>query len=348
MTQLDLYDLSYADLKARLEAWDESAAHADAIWRWLYRDYGVNPRNLGDIPASLRTRLAETTTVTHPQCVTHQISEDHNTQKALLALADGEQIETVLLRYRTRYSVCVSTQVGCRCGCAFCATGQMGFRRQLRAGEIVAQVIHYQRTFADHDERAVTNVVFMGMGEPLLNYDHTLAAVDRCVDPRGLALAPRRITLSTVGIIPGIRKLAEAPYPIKLAVSLHAATDTLRDTLIPINRRYPLDDLFHALRDYVGRTNRRIFFEWLMLKGINDGVDQAEALASRLADLPAHVNLIALNPTDQFEGTPAHGEEEEMEAFVAVLDAHEIPHTMRQRRGSDIAAGCGQLRARQT
>jgi 23S rRNA (adenine2503-C2)-methyltransferase len=346
MTQLDLYELSYSGLKALLDAWGESVTYADTIWRWLYRDYGVNPWKLAEIPASLRTRLAENTTVTHPRCVAHQISEDHNTQKALLALTDGEQIETVLLRYRTRYSVCVSTQVGCRCGCAFCATGQMGFHRQLRAGEIIAQVIHYQRTFADHEDRAVTNVVFMGMGEPLLNYDHTLAAVDRCVDPRGLALAPRRITLSTVGIIPGIHKLAEAPYPIKLAVSLHAATDTLRDKLIPINRRYPLDDLFHALGDYVERTNRRIFFEWLMLKGINDGVDQAEALASRLADLPAHVNLIALNPTTQFEEEPTPTED--LEAFVAVLDAHEIPHTMRQRRGSDIAAGCGQLRARQT
>jgi 23S rRNA (adenine2503-C2)-methyltransferase len=222
----------------------------------------------------------------------------------------------------------------------------MGFHRQLTTGEIVAQVIHYQRMFADEEDKAVTNVVFMGMGEPLLNYDNTLAAVDRCVDPRGLTLAPRRITLSTVGIIPGIRRLTEEPHPIKLAVSLHAATDALRDKLIPINRRYPLDDLFEALTFYTQRTNQRIFFEWLMLKGINDGLAQAEALVARLETLPSHVNLIALNPTSQFEGAPASPEG--FEPFIAVLDAHGIPHTVRQRRGIGIAAGCGQLRARET
>ncbi len=345
MIPRDLYDYAFSDLETQLEAWGESTAHAGTIWHWLYRDYGIDVRTLEDLSVSLRTQLAANTYVTQPKHLTHQISEDHNTQKALLVLADGEQIETVLLRYRTRYSVCVSTQVGCRCGCAFCATGQMGFRRQLTSGEIVAQIVYYQRRLANHAEGAVTNVVFMGMGEPLLNYDHTLAAVDRCVDPRGLALAPRRITLSTVGIAPGIRKLAEAPYPIKLAVSLHAATDTVRNRLIPINRRYPLDALFEALAFYTARTNRRIFVEWLMLEGINDGVDQAEALASRVADLPAHINLIALNPTSEFEGRPATPEG--LEPFIAVLDAHDIPHTMRQRRGSGIAAGCGQLRARQ-
>jgi 23S rRNA (adenine2503-C2)-methyltransferase len=346
MTHLDLYSLSFSDLETLLESWGEPPAHAKTIWQWLYKDCGTDPRTLTGLPISLQARLVERTYVSHPQRLAHQISEDRNTHKVLLALADGEQIETVLLRYRHRYSVCVSTQVGCQCGCTFCATGQMGFHRQLTTGEIVAQILSYQRMFADDADRAVTNVVFMGMGEPLLNYEQTLAAVDRCVDPRGLALAPRRITLSTVGIVPGIRKLAEAPYPIKLAVSLHAATDALRSRLVPINDRYPLDDLFEALRFYTDRTGQRIFFEWLMLKDVNDSPEQAEALALRLADLPSHVNLIALNPTAQFDTEPA--DVKELESFVAVLDAHDIPHTMRQRRGDSIAAGCGQLRARQT
>jgi len=344
MVPIDLYDLSFSELQDLLEVWNESPSGAERIWRWLYQDYGTDPQTLEELPESLQTYLTERTYVTQPRELAHLVSEDRNTQKVLLALADGEQIETVLLRYRHRHSVCVSTQVGCSCGCTFCATGQMGFHRQMTTGEIVAQVVYYQRMFADEKDKAVTNVVFMGMGEPLLNYGSTLAAVDRCVDPRGLALAPRRITLSTVGITPGIRRLAEAPHPIKLAVSLHAATDALRNKLIPVNHRYPLDNLFDALTFYTERTNRRIFFEWLMLKGVNDGIAQAEALASRLENLPSHVNLIALNPTAQFEGRPASPEG--LEPFVAVLDAHDIPHTIRQRRGVSIAAGCGQLRAR--
>jgi 23S rRNA (adenine2503-C2)-methyltransferase len=282
-----------------------------------------------------------------------QEAPDGEARKDLLQLADGEQIEVVLLRYRQRRSVCISTQVGCACGCLFCATGQMGFVRQLSSDEIVAQVLYLQRELAAKGER-LSNVVLMGMGEPLLNYDATVAALRRLTDQRTFGLAPRRITLSTVGIIPGIQRLLsenerengrmEKDLPIKLAISLHAATDSLRSRLVPISERYPLDDLFAVVREYVDRTQRRVMFEWVMIDGVNDSPEQAEALCARLTGIPAHVNLIRLNPTLDYRGRPSTPAA--IESFREVLDRARIPHTIRQRRGAAIGAGCGQLRSR--
>jgi 23S rRNA (adenine2503-C2)-methyltransferase len=282
-----------------------------------------------------------------------QEAPDGETRKDLLQLTDGEQIEVVLLRYRQRRSACISTQVGCACGCLFCATGQMGFVRQLSSEEIVAQVLYLQRELAARAER-LSNVVLMGMGEPLLNCDATIAALRRLTDQRTFGFAPRRITLSTVGIVPGIRRLLnedklengkkEKDLPIRLAISLHAATDALRSRLVPISERYPLDDLFGAVREYIGRTQRRVMFEWVMIGGVNDTPEQAEALCARLAGIPAHVNLIRLNPTLDYHGRPSSPAA--IESFRAILDWAHIPHTMRQRRGAAIVAGCGQLRSR--
>jgi 23S rRNA (adenine2503-C2)-methyltransferase len=273
------------------------------------------------------------------------------TRKDLLQLADGEQVEVVLLRYRQRRSACISTQVGCACGCSFCATGQMGFVRHLSSAEIVAEALHVQHELAVRQEQ-LSNVVLMGMGEPLLNYDQTIEAIRHLIDPRGVGLAPGRVTLSTVGIVPGIERLAgEAahdggPLPIKLAISLHAATDGLRDELVPINRRYPLGDLFAAAEQYAARTRCRVMIEWVMIDGVNDTREQAKALAARLARLPAHVNLMRLNPVEGYAGRPATSAA--INAFAAILDHAGIPHTMRQRRGAAIQAGCGQLRSRGT
>jgi 23S rRNA (adenine2503-C2)-methyltransferase len=294
----------------------------------------------------LRDGITETQSGDTPACLARKKSSDGSTQKDLLQLADGARVESVLLRYRDRYSVCVSTQVGCACGCSFCATGKMGFVRQLSSDEILAQILHFQRLLQPL-EKQVSNVVFMGMGEPLLNEAQTFGAVRALIDPRGLAFAPGRITLSTVGIVPGIAHLAELHprMPIKLAVSLHAATDDLRTALMPINKTYPLDVLFEAARAYTDATRRRIFFAWIMIDGVNDSPTQAEALAARLEGLPSHVNLIRLNPTSDSQGRPASPEA--VDAFVAVLDEHHIPHTMRQRRGAGIEAGCGQLYALQ-
>jgi 23S rRNA (adenine2503-C2)-methyltransferase len=291
--------------------------------------------------------MAEVRTV--PALLARQEAEDGETCKDLLELEDGEQVEVVLLRYGERFSVCVSTQVGCACGCVFCATGQAGFARHLSGDEIVSQVLHGQRELAVRGGR-LSNVVLMGMGEPLLNYDETLAAIRRLVCPRGLGFVQRRVTLSTVGIAPGIERLAGEkthrglPLRVGLAVSLHAATDDLRDQLVPLNKRHPLDELFAAVRGYVARTGRRVMFEWVMIDRVNDSREQAEALAARLEGLPAHVNLIRLNPTPGYEGRPSRAQA--VEAFANVLDRRHVPHTMRQRRGGEIEAGCGQLRHR--
>ncbi len=283
--------------------------------------------------------------MSYPELVTYDISADGSTRKDLLHMQDGAQIETVLLRYRKRYSVCVSTQVGCACGCRFCATGQMGFTRQLSAEEMLTQVLHFRSILAAHDAD-ISNVVFMGMGEPLLNEDQTLLAVEQLVDPRGLGLAPGRITLSSVGIASGIRRLADrhSRLPIKLAVSLHAATEELRRRLMPVTATHTLESLFEALGDYTERTRRRVLFEWIMIRGVNDTAEQADALGYRLQSLPSHVNLIQLNPTPGYTAVPSLPET--VAAFAATLDRYAIPHTMRQQKGGEISAGCGQLSAR--
>jgi 23S rRNA (adenine2503-C2)-methyltransferase len=343
---IKLHEMDFAALETLLAEWGESRSHAPEVWKWLYQRLATRFEQITTLPQTLRERLAAETTFYAPPVLARQEAPDGETLKDLLQLEDGERVEVVLLRYRQRRSGCISTQVGCACGCPFCATGRMGFVRQLSSGEIIAQVLHLQRELASKQER-LSNIVLMGMGEPLLNYEHTLEAVRRLVDPRAFGLVQRRITLSTAGVAPGIERLAtervyrDAPLQIKLAISLHAATDALRDQLAPINRRYPLDDLFTAAKRYTAQTQRRVMFEWVMIDGVNDTREQAEALVTRLAGLPAHVNLIRLNSTPDYGGrasSPAA-----MDAFRAVLDREHIPHTMRQRRGETISAGCGQL-----
>jgi len=242
--------------------------------------------------------------------------------------------------FRGRATACVSTQVGCAMGCVFCATGQMGFRRHLTPGEIVAQVVYVARLLRGRGE-ALRNVVLMGMGEPLHNYDATMAALETVMDQRGLAIAPRFITLSTVGVVPGIRRLADEARPFRLAVSLHGATDEERARLVPPARRWPLAELIDACRAYSETLHRRVFFEWALIAGQNDGPAQAHALGRLLRGLNAHVNLIPLNPTVGYDGRPT--EATAVEAFQAVLAEYDLPSTVRQRRGIDVAAGCGQL-----
>ena len=348
--QRTLLDIGLSELEAQLRSWgepyDQARAYARDIWRYLYEEYVADVMQMTSIPSHLRNRLVETLFIHTPVRLASEVSSDGSTQKDLLQLADGARIESVVLKYRERYTVCVSTQVGCACGCVFCATGDMGFVRQLSSGEILAQVLHFQRTLHSLHKQ-VSNVVFMGMGEPLLNEDQTIRAIRSLIDPRGPGFAPGRITLSTVGIVPGIVHLADLhpQMPIKLAVSLHAATNDLRDALMPINKAYPLEALFEASHAYAEATRRRIFFAWIMIDGVNDSPAQAEALATRLQGLPSHVNLIQLNPTSNSRYRPSSAEA--IEAFAAVLDRYEIPHTMRQRRGAGIEAGCGQLYALQ-
>jgi 23S rRNA (adenine2503-C2)-methyltransferase len=340
---IHLYDLDRPTLQSLLTDWDQPPYRTQQLWEWLYVHLATDFDQMTNLPRALRERLTAETAIGVPQVVDTLQSPDGETHKDLLDLKDGETVEAVLMRYRGRRTACISTQVGCAVGCAFCATGQMGFRRNLTSGEIVAQALHFARILRTGGER-LTNVVLMGMGEPLLNYEASLVAIRRLIDPQGLRLGQRHITLSTVGTVPGINRLADEGLQITLAVSLHAATDTLRDRLVPINRRYGLDALFETCYRYVERTGRRVSFEWALIEGVNDTPEQAQALASRLKGLLAHVNLIPLNPTPGYEGQPpSHAA---LDAFAAELNRHHIPHTVRVRRGIEIQAGCGQLRQR--
>ena len=333
-----LYDLTREDLEAHLG--DQPRYRVDQVWHGLYRQR-VGPEELTNLPKALRGELASSL----PPALTpvaESVSDGGDTVKWLWALPDDRRIETVLMHYRDRSTVCISTQAGCAMGCGFCATGQAGFERNLTVGEIVEQVVRASRHAAEESPaRRVSNVVFMGMGEPLANYDRTWAAVRRIHDDLGLSA--RHLTLSTVGIVPGIRRLAGEDLPVNLAVSLHAANDTLRDELVPINRRYPLDVLYEACAAYVEAKNRRLSFEWALIDGVNDRASDAAELADAARALRAHVNLIPLNSTP---GWPTTGSSPpRVAAFRDHLRALGANATVRANRGTDIDAACGQLRA---
>ncbi|BET67308.1 23S rRNA (adenine(2503)-C(2))-methyltransferase RlmN [Opitutales bacterium ASA1] len=317
------------------------SAHADTAWAAVHRGLVVDWRASPALPESVRRALAEVDWAVRPLAVVReQASVDGFTRKFLLRLHDGETVETVLMRYRGRVTACISTQAGCAMGCVFCATGQSGFRRQLHAAEIVAQAMHVARILAAAGER-LRNIVLMGQGEPLHNYDAVAHALDLLTHERGMALAHDRITLSTVGLVSGIRRLADEGRRCSLAVSLHGATDAERNALVPIGRRWNLAELMDACRHYTATTGRKIFFEWTLIEGHNDGPETAAALGKLLVDQHAHVNLIPLNPTEGFTGRAASLDR--AKRFQEILREHGIPSTIRQRRGIDIAAGCGQL-----
>jgi 23S rRNA (adenine2503-C2)-methyltransferase len=283
----------------------------------------------GRLAAALPPALAE---------VSRRLADGGDTVKWLWSLADGALVETVLMAYPDRVTVCVSTQAGCAMACQFCATGQAGFHRHLTTGEIVEQVVEAIRAARP---RRLSRVVFMGMGEPLANYDRTWAAVERIHD--GLGLSARHLTLSTVGVVPGIRRLTAEALPVNLAVSLHAANDRLRDQLVPLNRRYPLADLAAACAAYVEATGRRLSFEWALIDGVNDRGSDAEELSALARPLAAHVNLIPLNPTPGYpvRGTPRP----RVRAFRDQLTDRGVNATVRVTRGVEIEAACGQLAA---
>ncbi|MDG2427227.1 MAG: 23S rRNA (adenine(2503)-C(2))-methyltransferase RlmN [Acidimicrobiales bacterium] len=312
------------------------AYRIDQLWQGLYRDL-LSPEDITTLPKNLRVPLAEHLPAALTED-TRSVGDGGGTVKWLWRLTDDALIETVLMHYNKRSTVCVSSQAGCAMACGFCATGQMGFERHLSTGEIVEQVIRAQLEAGD---RRVSNVVFMGMGEPLANYDRTWDAVERLHGDLGLSA--RHLTISTVGLVPGIRRLATERLPVNLAVSLHAADDALRDELVPINRRYPLAELADACQEHIAKTGRRLSFEWALIHDVNDRPEDARRLASYARPLGAHVNLIPLNPTP---GWPTRGSSPaRVRQFADEVSFHGGNATIRQTRGTEINAACGQLRA---
>jgi len=341
---VSLFDLTFDELRARLTAQGQKPFRAAQIWQGAYRDLVSSYEEMTTLPTALRTRLAAELPLLPLQPVGTVESPDRRTRKTLHRLGDGETIETVLMRYDRRRTVCVSTQVGCPLACAFCATGASGFTRDLTTGEIVAQVIDAARRLRAGGDR-LTNVVYMGMGEPFLNPEATFRSIGILNAKDGFRLGARNLAVSTVGIVPGIERLAAEAPQVTLAVSLHAGTDALRDRLVPANRRYPLSDLMSAVRTYIEETHRRVSFEVALAEGLNDAPGDADAIAARLSGLLCHVNLIPLNPIPGSVLQPSP--RERTDAFASRLEAQGIPVTVRVGRGVGIQAGCGQLRSRQ-
>lgn len=341
-----LYDLDFKALQARLEADGVRPVHAVQLWKILYHELEMDPAERSDLSPPLerwlRGVLEGALTLARPSISDRLDSSDGLTKKLLLRLHDGQEIETVVMGYPGRFTACISSQAGCAMGCVFCATGQMGFVRHLSHGEIVTQVMEAQRLLRAEGHK-LRNLVLMGMGEPLHNYDAVMAALASVCHLPGIGIAPSRISVSTVGVVPGIIRFTEERLPYSLAISLHAATDAERSALLPVNQRWPLRELMEACRYYSLQLQRKVFFGWTLIAGKNDSPEHVRVLVELLRGLDAHVNLIRLNHTAGFAGRTS--EEASANAFHKAVQAAGIPCTIRQFRGIDVAAGCGQLRA---
>lgn len=334
------FDLSLPQLETHLQALGAERYRARQLWEGMYKKLAPSPQKISNLPGNFRKQLEESFTFSAFTVQSTLTSQNGETEKYLLEARDGQSIEAVLMRYERRHTACISTQIGCGMGCVFCATGQMGFKRNLSSGEIVEQVIRIARRFDAGGDR-LSNVVFMGMGEPFQNYKASMEAIDRLNDPDGFNFGKRRFTISTVGLVPMIERFTKEHRQANLAISLHAATNALRERLLPINRRYPLDVLMPACRSYTVQSGRRITFEWALIQGVNDGDEQAAALADWVDRMNCHVNIIPLNPTQGYEGQAANLDQ--VHRFQNALENAGISTTVRVRRGIDIQAGCGQL-----
>ncbi len=348
-----IYDLDFSALADLIQRWGEPPYRAKQIWQGIYQSLYDSPEQFTNLPKPLRERMAREFSFFPFSVKTYLDSSDGHTRKTLFALEDGNLIEAVLMRYekedgesapqpakKIRRTLCISTQAGCAMGCVFCATGQLGFKRNLTSGEIVAQIMYYAQMLKKK-EAVVSNVVFMGMGEPFHNYENMTAAIDRLNDAEGFKFGARRFTVSTVGLVPHIRRFADEMRQVNLAISLHAADDEARTAIMPVNKKYKIDEVIEACKYYVEKTRRRVTFEWALISGVNDSPETAKKLAARLKGLLCHVNAIPLNPTKGYAGKAA--ERERANLFKATLEAAGIPCTIRMRRGVDIQAGCGQL-----
>ncbi len=355
----DLKSLTQAELQAQCDRWKEPVYRVTQLLEWLYRRRASTLAAMTNLPKAFRERLAQHFSLHVLELVTRQGSRD-DTQKFLWRLAAGDFIECVLIpanpalygEASDRHTLCVSTQVGCAYGCKFCASGLLGWKRNLRVEEIVEQVLATERWLAcaeartgvteEAPERQINNLVIMGMGEPLANYDALLKALQILNAPWGGGIGARKITISTSGLAPQIRRLAAEPLQFRLAVSLHGATDEVRSRIMPVNRKYPLRELTAACEEYLAKKGKMISLEYILIEGVNDGLDQVKPLAELARRLHAKVNLI---PYNRVEGLAWKQPSEEVQrAFVAALKAKKITVTLRREKGKDIDAACGQLR----
>ena len=360
MTGNSIFDLQPTELADFLKEQGQPGYRARQVLRWAYRG-ASSYEEMSNLPTDLRAQLQERLPLCTLAPVQRALSPDGLTRKVLFRLRDGLLVEAVWMGHaagkgRWRTTICISSQAGCAYGCQFCATGQQGYGRNLTSGEMVQQVVYFLRAEAgglpteqtralgEEPVQGITNVVFMGMGEPFANYRAVRRAVTALNAPWGLGLGARHITVSTVGLAPEVRRFAQEPWQAGLAISLHAANDELRSSLVPVNRKYPLKELLAACRDYVARTHRRVTFEYVLLGGVNDSRQHARELAGLLSGLLCHVNLIPVNPTaaGQFKRPAAA----RIRAFVEEVERYHIPVTLRDTQGVEIQAGCGQLRAR--
>lgn len=346
-----LLDFSLPALTDYVVGLGQPAFRARQLWDWMYKRYVADFDAMTNLPKALREQLKAAALVDPLTPVAELVSLAADTQKVLFQLHDGHTIEAVLMLYDKRRTLCISSQAGCAMGCTFCATAQGGLARNLTVGEIVAQVLYFARYLATPPQLPVmaverpthvTNIVLMGMGEPLHNYKNVWAALHRLTAEDAFGLGARNITLSTVGLVPMIDRMADEDLQINLAVSLHASNDELRSQLVPINKGYAVDALLAAVQRYSAKTNRRVTFEYALMAGINDSAADARELAQKLQPLLCHVNVIPLNPIPDSPYQPTS--DADTEAFVAILRDHGVPATVRLRRGIEINAGCGQLR----
>lgn len=337
-----LYDMTLSELTNWLEGLGEPKYRALQVFQWLYQHRARSFDEMTNLPKGLRDRLAGLAVIETAHEVTHQISKLDGTVKFLLGWRDAVTVETVLMRHDYGNSVCVSTQVGCKMGCTFCASTLGGMIRQMTAGEMVEQLMFSQRRLDKEDER-VSSVVLMGSGEPMDNYDAAMKFIDIISDAHGLNIGQRHITISTVGLVPGIKRLADEGRPITLAVSLHAPNDEKRSAMMPVNKAYPIAKLMDACHYYYDKTGKRLSFEYALVGGKNDTLDEARELASVLRGLQCHVNLIPVNyvPERNLVRTP----KDQIYAFWNELKRLGVNATIRREMGHDIAAACGQLRA---
>jgi len=339
----NLYAVSHDGLVKQLQSWDVPAFRAQQVRQWVYQRGVISFDEMLNLPKELRSKLEEKYCIGTLRTKAELISQKDGTIKRAYELPDKQIIESVLMPYKSgRFTACISSQAGCAMGCTFCATGQMGFFRQLTATEIFEQVQAFSALLlARGGGERLSNVVFMGMGEPLANYKHVMEAVRRII--ADLGIGARHITISTVGLVPRIRKLMEEDVQVGLAVSLHQTQDAARSALMPINTRYNIAELLQVCQEYTVKTKRRISFEWALIRGQTDSTETAHSLGRLLKGMLCHVNVIPLNPTTGFAGKPTP--KEEVAKFCNILGEYGIACTPRMRRGIDIDAGCGQLRA---